>query len=267
MRILCPVDFSSASMTACGWAARLLQTVGGGELELLHCINVVSRSAMFIKMDHVFREQAEADFKALIPKIEELAPDVTVSTKVVNQDPKVYILSTLKKGGYDFLVTGTKGLSALKEMTVGSTTAYLMNHTSVPLVSVPDEYQFEGLRKIIIGVDDDVSHAEALTSVLNLARQCGAKLVFVNTTEDPDEVVVASYKLPLEGIPNEALSIPVQDSIPSTLTRYCRENNGDLLVMVHRRRHWLERLFKTSLTKEKLFDIKTPLLILPTTHR
>lgn len=264
MRVLCPVDFSSASITACGWAARLLQTIGGGELELLHCINVVSRSAMFIKMDNVFREQAEADFQTLVPKLNKLAPAIKLVSTVVNQDPKVYILSVLKKRNYDLIVTGTKGLSALKEMTVGSTTAFLMNHTSTPLVSIPDDYEFQGINKIVIGVDEEVSHAEALSPVLELARKCGAVLVFINTTADQSEVDVASYKLPLEGIPNEVLSIPLQESIPQTLTTYCEANQGDLLVMVHRRRHWLERLFRTSLTKEKLFNINTPLFILPT---
>ena len=96
MRTLCPVDFSSASINACGWAARLLEHLGGGELELLHCINVVSRSAMFIKLDDVFEEQAARDFEALTAEVAKIAPQVTISTRIVNQDPKIYILAKAK---------------------------------------------------------------------------------------------------------------------------------------------------------------------------
>ena len=263
MKILCPVDFSSASINACGWAARFLEQQGGGELELLHCINVVSRSAMFIKLDDVFREQAEADFKALLPKIRELAPSVTIKAKIANQDPKLYILSFLKGRDFDLIVTGTKGLSALKEMTVGSTTAFLMDNTSIPLVAVPDEYKFAGLRKIVVGMDKEASHVDALLPIVPIAQKSGAEVLFVNTTDDADEVAAKEQSLDFSGVPNRVLSIPTGESIPKALSQFSLEESGDLLVMIHRRRPWLERLFKSSLTKEELFDIKTPLLILP----
>ena len=263
MKVLCPVDFSSASITACGWAARLLEELGGGELVLLHCINVVSRSALFIKLDDVFKEQAESDFKALLPQLKEVAPNVTISAKIANQDPKIYILAFLKGKDFDLIVTGTKGLSALKEMTVGSTTAFLMDRSSLPLVAIPNNYEYSGLKTIVIGLDDHATHVEALEPVLAIARKTEAEVLFINTTDDIDEITVEDQVIPLEGIRNRALSIPQVDSIPKSLTNYCVENGGDLLVMIHQRRPWLERLFKTSLTKEELFEIQIPLFILP----
>lgn len=263
MKILCPIDFSSASINACGWAARLLEQLGGGELVLLHCINVVSRSALFIKVDDVFREQAENDMKTLIPKIKRIAPSVSIEAKIANQDPKIFILGYLKEQSFDLVVTGTKGLSALKEMTVGSTTAFLMDHSRVPLIAIPDEFKFKNLRSVVVGLDDDASHTEALIPLLKLARLSGAEITFVNTTTDLEDTEVAAMELPMEGISNQVLSIRLDESIPKTLSIYCLEHDADLLVMVHRKRPWLERLFKTSLTKEELFDIQTPLFILP----
>ncbi|MEO0873543.1 MAG: universal stress protein, partial [Bacteroidota bacterium] len=267
MKVLCPIDFSSASMTACGWAARMLEDLGGGELVLLHCINVVSRSAMFIKLDDVFKEQAEDDFKALLPKLKAVAPSVKFTAKIANQDPKIFILSFLKGKDFDLIVTGTKGLSALKEMTVGSTTAFLMDRTPVPLVAVPHEYPYSGLKTFVIGLDEEASHIGSLEPVLTLVRKTKGEIIFVNTTEDIDEISVGQQAIDLDGIPNRALSIPVKESIPKSLANFCVENNGDLLVMIHERRPWLERLFKTSLTKEELFDIQTPLFILPAQKR
>lgn len=264
MKILCPIDFSSASINGCGWAARLLEQTGGGELVLLHCINVVSRSALFIKMDDVFREQAENDFKTLLPQLKQLAPSISISAKIANQDPKIYILSFLKGQSFDLIVTGTKGLSALKEMTVGSTTAFLMDHSPVPLIAIPDEYKFKGVQSIVVGLDEKASYTDVLIPVLQLARRSGAEITFVNTTTDLEDTELASIQLPIDGISNQVLSIRMDGSIPKTLTKYCLEQEADLLVMVHRKRPWLERLFKTSLTKEELFEIKTPLFILPT---
>jgi nucleotide-binding universal stress UspA family protein len=264
MKILCPVDFSSTSVKACGWAARFLEQMGGGTLELLHCVNVVSRSTMFLKMDNIFKEQAETDFKALLPKVRALAPSVEVSAKIVIRDPKTFIPDYAGHYNFDLIVNGTKGLTALKDMTVGSITAYLMDRSTVPLLTIPEEAEFRPVQKIILGVDSKVTEVAAFQEVIDLARAVKAELIFVNTSEEvsnPEEI--EAFTLEIEGISSKGFVIPQGSSIPQALTKFSIEQQADILVMIHRKRQWFERLFKTSITKEELFEIKTPLLILP----
>lgn len=264
MKILSPVDFSNTSVKACGWAARFLEQMGGGTLELLHCVNVVSRSAMFIKMDDVFKEQAEADFKELLPKIRALAPSVEVSAKIIIRDPKTFIPDYAGHYSFDLIVNGTKGLTALKDMTVGSVTAYLMDRSPVPLLTIPEETEFSPVEKIILGVDSNVTEVAAFQSIIDLARKVKAELIFVNTSEEvstPEEI--ESFTLAIEGISSKGFVIPQRNSVPQALSKFSLEQDADILVMIHRKRQWYQRLFQTSITKEGLFEIKTPLLILP----
>ncbi|MGH1437264.1 MAG: universal stress protein [Lewinella sp.] len=264
MNILCPIDFSNTSVKACGWAARFLQQTGGGKLQLLHCVNVVSRSAMFIKMDDIFKEQAENDFKELLPKVRALAPDVEVSANIVFRDPKTFIPDYAGHHKFDLIVNGTKGLTALKDITVGSVTAYLMDRSPVPLLTIPEEADFRPVQKIILGVDSEVTEAAAFQTIINLARKAKAELVFVNTNEDITSIEeTEAFTLQIEGISSKGFVIPQGVSIPQTLTDFSVEQEADILVLIHRKRQWYERLFKTSVAKEELFKIKTPLLILP----
>lgn len=264
MKILCPIDFSSTSVKACGWAARYLEQMGGGSLQLLHCVNVVSRSAMFVKMDDMFKEQADADFKELLPKIRALAPSVEVAAKIVIRDPKTFIPDYAGYYAFDLIVNGTKGLTALRDMTIGSVTAYLMDRSPVPLLTIPEETEFRPVRKIVLGVDSEATDASAFQEVVELARKVKAELIFVNTNKEisaPEET--EAFPLEIEGIKSRGFVIPQGNSIPQALTQFCIDQQADILVMIHRKRLWYQRLFQTSVTKEELFEIKTPLLILP----
>lgn len=265
MKILCPIDFSTTSVKACGWAARFLEQLGGGTLELLHCVNVVSRSTMFIKMDDMFKEQADADFKELLPKVRALAPSVAISAKIVIRDPKTFIPDYAGHYDFDLIVNGTKGLTALKDMTVGSVTAYLMDRSPVPLLTIPEEVEFRPVQKIVLGVDAKVTEVAAFQDVIGLARKAKAELIFVNTNEEvstPEEI--ETFTLEIEGINSKGFVIPQGESIPQALAQFSLDQRADILVMIHRKRQWYQRLFNNSITKEGLFELKTPLLILPT---
>lgn len=264
MKILCPVDFSNTSVHACEWAARFLEQTGEGELELLHCINVVSRSAMFIKMDDVFLEQADNDFKELLPKIKALAPKAEVTAKIFIRDPKTFIADYAGHHKFDFIINGTKGLTALKDMTVGSVTAYLMDRSSIPVLTIPENTSFRSVKKIVLGIDSKPTDGETFQLIIDLARKLETELIFVNTSEDITSVEeMETFTMDIEGVNSTGYVIPQGDSIPEALTKFSIEQEADILAVIHRKRHWYQRLFNTSIAKKELFEIKTPLLILP----
>ncbi|RMF01164.1 MAG: universal stress protein [Bacteroidetes bacterium] len=265
MKVLCPTDFSQASVAAARWAVQFVDSLGGGELQLLHCLNVVSRSALFIKMDVVFRERAEEDLRILQTELDKLSDRVQLGAYVVNSDPQSFVPQHAAKHHFDFIVMGTKGLTALKDMTVGSVTAYLMDRSAVPLFVIPETATFQNIQHLVLGVDSHQVKAETIAPLKKLMQASGAKLTVVHASLqdglgiDYDPLL----NLPLERTSYEFFTIDQGESIPASLTAFCQERGGDLLVMVHRRRAWFERLFNNSVVKSKLFQIEMPLLVLP----
>jgi nucleotide-binding universal stress UspA family protein len=265
MKLLCPTDFSYTSVDACLWAAHLLNSVDGGELELLHCVNVVSRSSMFVNVDDIFLEKAKTDLRELSGELKAIAKKVEIKATVVKNDPKTFIADYTKDKNYDFIVLGTQGLTALKDMTIGSVTAYLIDHTTIPIFVIPQHTTFKTLKTLVLGVDDKINREEILAPLGNLIKATHAKLEVVHTTEDEDLTMdYNSYmNVPLSGLTYNFTTIPQGESIPAALTEFSVDIKADLLVMVHRHRSWFQRLLNNSLTKKGLFFIKLPLLLLP----
>jgi nucleotide-binding universal stress UspA family protein len=265
MKLLCPTDFSDTSVDACVWAAYLLESLGGGEIELLHCINVMSRSSMFVNMDDVFLENAKTDLRELSDELKVITSDVKIKATIVKNDPKTFIADYIKDKTYDFIVLGTKGLTALKDMTIGSVTAYLMDRTTIPLFVIPQNTTFKTLEIFVLGVNGQINSEKVLAPLTRLIKATKAKLEVVHTTKD--EALSMDYNsflnVPIPDVSYNFTTIAQGHSIPEALTEFCADKKADVLIMIHRHRPWFKRLLNNSLAKEGLFLIKTPLLLLP----
>lgn len=265
MNLLCPTDFSNASVNACRWAVHFLDQLGGGTLRILHCIDVISRSAMFINLSEIYRERAEADLRDLAEALQPISAKVQIRTQAVQNDPKSFITDHTNRHGYDLVVTGTKGLSALKNMTVGSVTAYLMEHVRAPVLAVPDERAFRPVHRIVLGVENKNEIEEApLKPLLQLLGRTEGELYVahvelkggVSSVDTTRSVAIGQATYPF-------FTLREGGSVPEALNQFSVARDADMLVMVHRRRAWFARLFHASVTKAELFDIQVPLLILP----
>ena len=69
MKLLCPTDFSVSSVNAIKWAVAYLNSTGGGEIHITHCIDYKSRSDIFVKLDEYLKKKAEKDLEVLMKEI------------------------------------------------------------------------------------------------------------------------------------------------------------------------------------------------------
>ena len=265
MKILCPTDFSNCSVNACRWAAQFLDTLGGGQLELLNCLNIVSRSEMFIKLDDIYQERAEEDLSELIKTLQEISSAVVITAKVVKAAPKYFLPDYLKHNDFDFVVTGTKGLTALKDMTVGSVTAHLMDRSEVPVLVIPSNSVYAPVKQLVMGVDNQTLVKKgALAPLVTLLERSAAQLQVVHTlnAEESASELHPDIAAELVGVNYEFSNISANNAIAQALTQFCYSKEADILVLLHRQRHWWERLFYNSFTKSSLFEIELPFLII-----
>lgn len=92
---------------------------------------------------------------------------VVDDVRVVEGHPAPTLLELA--GPETVLVVGRRGIGALKHRLLGSVSQYLATHSSGPVVVVPDEWQTEPLRRIVVGFDGSSYSAEALRWALSLA--------------------------------------------------------------------------------------------------
>ncbi|NPV89456.1 MAG: universal stress protein [Firmicutes bacterium] len=113
-KILVPIDGSPLSMKAIDIAQGLIQSGRGNRLTLLH---VTSDEDDLIEKTQKFAEQV------LDEGMKRVAPGVQVDIEMQVGKPPDTISQAAQAGRYDLIVMGTRGLSPLKGILIGSVSA------------------------------------------------------------------------------------------------------------------------------------------------
>lgn len=137
--VLCPVDFSELSASVLRSAAALADRLGA-RLTVVHVNDplLVNAAVAAYNMD-LLGEQTRADLREFVAStilgVGGEAPEPTIV--VVAGKPAREILNVARRERADLIVMGTHGLSRLRTVFFGSTTARVLRHTHVPVLALP----------------------------------------------------------------------------------------------------------------------------------
>ncbi len=137
-RQLIPIDGSEQSCRAAAWADETAARTGD-EITLLHVFDLNAAEAMALA--HLTREEiAERIAAHAAPSFEKARAAMTSGSKVetlaVIGSPADEIVGIAKSKGYDHIVMGSRGLSALRELMLGSVSEKVLRraHCAVTIV-------------------------------------------------------------------------------------------------------------------------------------
>jgi nucleotide-binding universal stress UspA family protein len=263
MKLFCPIDFSDASLNALKFAVSLGESINASMVEISHCFTEVTDLRHQLESN----QSGEDAIRAKLADLERSYADNRVSTgsSLFKGHPLDVIPAYLKQMQHDFVVVGTRGLTAVRDLTVGSFTEELIFNITTPIIVVPQHYAFRPFSDIVLGVDDQLfEDTHILKPLVSLTKTCCSTLHIVHVRKPEETPIDYLHHLDeyLEHVDYKFYSIPIQDSVTDTLDHFCDEHAIDLLCMVHRDRGWMINIFHRSKVKEKLFHLKTPLLVL-----
>jgi nucleotide-binding universal stress UspA family protein len=138
-RILVPVDFSACSERAVETALALAKAFGA-EVHLLHCYQVTP--ATLAPYGIVVPETFEHDVRmAALRRLSELrakasANGTTVREHLSARFPSEEISELAEKVGVDLIVMGTRGLTGLKHVVLGSVAERTVRMAPCPVLTV-----------------------------------------------------------------------------------------------------------------------------------
>ena len=145
-RILVPVDYSSCSRTALGFAAELAQRFGA-TLDVVHVWDRPSYVTNAVMGSHepisgrslitLIEQNAERDLSEFLASTD--VPGGAPAGRLLSGDPASAILNDLKESKPDLLVVGTHGRTGLSHVLLGSVAEKLVRLAPVPVVTVPDK--------------------------------------------------------------------------------------------------------------------------------
>lgn len=263
MRILCPTDLSEHSLLALDYAI-LLHNAMGGELHIITTYTIKRTSGSMINIDEQVMANTKEDLQEVVDKY---APKIktgnTIKTDVIPGDAATVIMAYAARHKMHFIVMGTQGSNSLRTLLFGSVTRKVSQHSSVPVIAIPNEALDSHLGgEILMAADDQPVHnVEGLDALINLASVLGKRINIVHVDTDED------------GFRNQQLLDRVQNLLGTVtvhpgknpvkeLKLIAEERKVSLLVMIRREKSFMQRLLLKGNTASEVGEIYVPLLVI-----
>ena len=275
-RILVPVDFSTTSKKAFRFAA-YIASKSGGTILLYHLYTPGKKATLGLaeKINEYNKSMEQNSLKRLQRLKKKVLTDtgeVSVFT-IVGRTPVINnILGFAEHNDIDMIVMGTQGVSGLKKVTVGSNAAKIIVKSNIPVLLVPEKFEWKLPENILFTSNFHKADRRALPIAFEITKLFGALLTFINVS-DPDGLFAErdqnnfeTYAFSLQRQFNE-IRIRFKQlktaSIVKTMENLHKEIPYDLLVMARRKLGFLNSFFQKSFTKKMAYITTQPLLVIP----
>lgn len=256
--ILVGVDYTPSSANAVKYAAMLAEK-NKLSLTVFHVFDVpivnTYSGAFFISYSDLELSN-QLKLNKYVARLRENHPKIQVSAMVTSKNVKTNIKELGKRNDIFCVVMGLETKSKLSKFIYGSTGTDIAGRIDFPVIIVPKSYTNHKLNLMALAVDNKKSINAPLlkkTKELQSAFKCKIKYVHIRTPEEilPDKKI-ETKKISLEQI--EA------DDFASGLTKFDKQNDVDLNVIVSHSHSPFYYFFVETNTKTIAFSSKIPIL-------
>ncbi|HRE42038.1 MAG TPA: universal stress protein [Ignavibacteria bacterium] len=275
MKILIPTDFSKQADKAIDFAVNISRKSKNTELFLLHTyipIQTGFLSRDIQKKDEaITRERLEVKLNFITDNLKKKYKGIKLTTNLVSGANPEAITDFANKKRIDLIVMGTKGASGVKEVLIGSVASNVIKSTTKPVIIIPENYHYNGVKKLSFATDYRDEDMNALKQLKNISDAIAASVELVHYSEPELEEALENYKINFYGqkikskhkFRNITFKRITGEDFNDTLTKYEKQNKIDMIAMVtYRRKGFLNLIFDKSLTKKIACHTKIPLLVL-----
>jgi len=267
--ILVPVDFSEPSKVAARYAVKLAGVLHA-KIHLLLVQDSVPETLAFKntqQWSEVIIKNGLDLGKALIEEIKSQAPaHVEILFACKSGWPIFSVIEHYTTDHHiDLIVMGSKGASGIKKVILGSNAAAVINHSSVPVIVVPGNTVYHGIKSMVYATD--MKHMDLqIDQVNDFAKAFSADLHIIHvqpegTTEVEAEVEVIEFN----NITTLTQTVPYfytskSVAVAKAIEGYVRNQNGDLLVLLTQKLDFFEKLLGSSVTRILASQNQIPIL-------
>lgn len=173
--------------------------------------------------------------------------------------------------GIDLVVTGTKGASGNTGVFMGSNTVRMIKTArNCPILAIPHHYAFKAPRRMAFATDfNRFYNGSELSPLVSMARMFGAGIQILHVQGRPgglseiQEFNRANLEKQFQGVPHQFQTVAKEESVTQALEAFVRENDIQLLSLLHHQHSYLERMTREPIIQRTAFHTQIPLLVIP----
>lgn len=265
LKVLLPTDFSENARKAIDYAVRLFEK----EECLFYVLHAYHDAPSATKT----KTDLENDLKQLVQTIsqERQNPEHNFRSVFMVESLVNALNITMIDMAIDYIFMGTKGVSSLFNVFMGSNTVRVIKQLDTcPIVAVPADYDYAQPEEILFA--NDFKHhfiAPELKPLIKLTRLWDSTLWAIHlfagkALDNAQKKNKEALKHALKGVKTRFSEVQMEVSITSTLYKLEMENKKIGMVALLKTKHgFLEGLFHEPVLRKMTFNTEVPLLILP----
>ena len=261
-RVICPVDFSDVSKNALLYAVHLLNDLGAGHLQVLHCYELPSATGHERMMNEAVRSGAQKDMETVISVTTPwLGPNETIDYAIHTGDCPEHLNKIANERKYDLIVLGSESSAQRMKIIFGSTTKEILNQVEMPTLVVPDQVKYEPLKNIVLAIEDKIN-PETFQVINRLGKTHMQHLSILHVGDINIGKREIDYYGQLMGDYSYSFHNIEGDDVINGINGFVEDIDADLLVMEKHKRKFFQKIFRVSHTNLELFEARIPLLVL-----
>jgi nucleotide-binding universal stress UspA family protein len=272
MKILCPTDFSSASVNAVEYAAKYAQQTGA-TLTLMH-VQPVYMSEGVSYFSGGDRESI-TELKQAADQLKDICESITSVFNVPCSFENVPSVShgiektiSIESEKYDLTIIGTNGADKMSEFYFGSHSFRIAKKESGPVLIVPEECAFNGIQNVAFASDCHIGDTMLLKQLKNLTDAFKPMVRVVHISEKDTDLSREVYKA-FCSLTEETLNYEdnitferiIHDNKTDAIESFVNKTHADLLALYMEKHCLLHNVFHESIVKKLTSYASFPILV------
>ena len=272
-QILFPTTYTSLSKVAYRYAQKLAQYFETG-ITVAHVypnVKTLAEGASKTAMEDLAEKQWNDQLGKAKDFTNEMSAkqfgDIPLDYVVTDGDPAEELLDVQQQNDFDLVVMGMRRHS-IGDKLFGNTTYKLIDQMKCPLLLVPPNTYYMGIKKIIYGTAFNLGDKEAIEYLLEWCLAFNAKLHLLHVHKQDNkalatrkmEMLISDFREEHKGgiITTQLL----EGKIKPVMEQYVDIGDTDILAVHHRKEGFWQRIKEGSLTKVLAEGSEIPLLVL-----
>jgi nucleotide-binding universal stress UspA family protein len=270
-KILFPTDFSEVSKNAFIYALKLADAIGA-EIITLHVYELDSPAYLDVSiyLQDIYEYEELSDFenyKDEVPVLRKIAEEnnlghIKMSNVLIQGYLVKEVVKISKKENIDFIVLGTKGVTHLREVFLGTVATKIMNECNVTVLAIPEKCSYMPIEKILFSTRFHMDDIEPLKKIVALANVFQSHIDCLNI-KPPHTVYKDDFVVDFKNVfkdHNIEFHSVLGNDIEGIILNFIEQNKINMVAIHERHRGFFEKLFQVSLSKKLTFHINIPIL-------